>query len=157
MLKKKVGEAKHAEGNTNVYKVHCVSLPDLISDTTTHVKLDCEGSEVEMLQKMKAEQWRNVQLLMVEYSSAQEIKDHGSEKAMQRFKKVLRNLDRAGFTHIHIPHEVMKLKRWQKGHNRDGVDFVFWACRGRCYKPEELARIQGKHFTEAWKVFANKQ
>lgn len=72
MLKKEVGEEMHAQRNKNVYGVHKVPLPDFISDTTTAVKMDSEGSELQMLRKTKAEQGRNIQHLMIEYCSAEE-------------------------------------------------------------------------------------
>ena len=147
---------------TEVYNVSVHDMNKMVQNTKV-VKIDVEGSDVQILLHLNPKSWQTVEYLFVEYSIAREIdkgieqmkkdgddlgKDDPVTTAIETFTKVLKKLETAEFTHCYLPPEVYQRKRWTKGHIRNGKDFVFMA--------RKWAEDQSEHYKilrTKWKQF----
>jgi hypothetical protein len=89
------------------------------------VKLDCEGSELDILEY--CESWGAVRLVMAEYST-QRCRKWGVGNA--RFVATLKNMQKCGFTHAFIGDWMYENIHWTKeAWHRPGMDDNIWFYR----------------------------
>ena len=89
-----------AKGTKNVCQLDVLDVRSVLARGVTVLKLDCEGTEINILLSMSKDDWQSVRILLIEYSLVDERKYHGTEKALKRFKKVLRKLKETDFSHV---------------------------------------------------------
>ena len=146
----------------HTYKVHVSALADVLLELKPDVvKIDTEGTDVDMLLKTHPSCWACVQVLFVEYSIARELRAGADallqsghlvdrkavvEHAVKRFCSVLDALESAGFIHVDLPSEIFTSSRWSLSHIRSGYDFVFMASK----RPSNASPRD--HLTR-WKTF----
>ena len=99
-----------------------VSNPQLRIDV---IKMDCEGSELDILQY--GTEWGRARLVLAEYST-QRCRKMGVGKS--RFVAALENMQACGFTHAYFSEEMCRDEHWTMApRRRHGLDDNIWLYR----------------------------
>ncbi|CAE7783774.1 rrg1 [Symbiodinium necroappetens] len=111
---------------TAVRLVPAVSLDEALTNNHTIVKVDVEGSEIQLLSKPR--QWKNTRLLIFEFSAGRSRHFGAGPLA---FAGVLDALRSGGFTHLHLEARgVATQKFWtREGNVAANLDFMVWVYR----------------------------
>ena len=106
--------------------VPAVSLSEALTHQHTVVKMDIEGSELQLLSRPR--DWKNTRLLILEFSAGRSRHFGVGPLA---FARVLDALRAGGFTHLHLEVEGMTTKRfWTREQNLAvNLDFMVFAYR----------------------------
>ena len=111
---------------TAIRNVPAISLDEALTSKHTIVKVDVEGSEIQLLSKPR--EWKNTRLLIFEFSAGRSRRFGAGPLA---FAGVLDALRSGGFTHLHLEAKgVATQKFWtREGNVAANLDFMVWVYR----------------------------
>ncbi|CAE7405900.1 unnamed protein product, partial [Symbiodinium sp. CCMP2456] len=111
--------------------VPAISLGEALADRHTVVKMDIEGSELQLLAQRR--DWKNTRLLIVEFSAGR-CRRFGAGPLP--FAGVLDSLKAGGFTHLHLERSVTAKTFWTRENNlAASLDFMAFFYRRQAGHP----------------------
>ncbi|CAE7786451.1 unnamed protein product [Symbiodinium sp. CCMP2592] len=113
----------------SVRLVPAVALSDVLKPEHTIIKMDIEGSELQLL--FRPRDWQNTRLLICEFSAGRSRHFGVGPLA---FARVLDALRAGGFTHLHVEAEsnLLNPRFWSREDNlAANLDFMIWVYRRR--------------------------
>ncbi|CAE7212660.1 unnamed protein product [Symbiodinium sp. CCMP2592] len=118
--------------------VPAVSFDDALTEHHTIIKMDVEGSELQLLAKPR--DWKNTRLLIFEFSAGR-CRHFGVGPLA--FASILDALKAAGFSHLHLESKSIGTTNfWLRDQLSANLDFMVFAQRGDAGIPaQEAARM----------------
>ena len=117
--------------NGDEYKVRLVSFNDILTHAHDVLKLDCEGSELDIL-LCPGTDYKSLLLVLAEISGKR-LRDFYGVAGWRVFGSILKQLDSHGFHHIHFDSLASNIAYWHDpSFGSKHLDIKLWAYRQTC-------------------------